>query len=133
MPERIIGMLTGELPEPILVIPYETWKTFELTGEENEYILVEFIAAWSKNYEKLFPIGREVKCKTIKYTTIIGRLGTGILVPKQITQEFGIRMDHYIEAILKKVIKDGKEIEIFPRREVFEHYPIGFERVLKSK
>jgi hypothetical protein len=133
MPERIIEILTGELPEPILVIPYKTWRTFELTGGENEYILVEFVAAWNKNYEKLFSIGREVKCKTKKYTTMVGGLGTGVLVPKQITQEFGIRMNHYIETILKKVIKDGEEIEIFPRREVFEHYPIGFERVLKSK
>jgi hypothetical protein len=133
MPERIIGMLTGELPEPTLVIPYETWETFELTGEENEYILVEFIAAWSRDYEKLFSIGREAKCKTKKYITIVGSIGTGILVPKQIVQEFGIRMNHYIEAILKKVIKGKEEIEIFPKREVFEHYPAGFERILKSK
>ena len=34
LPERIIAMITGELPEPTLVIPFETWQTFELTGEE---------------------------------------------------------------------------------------------------
>ncbi|MEX2704096.1 MAG: hypothetical protein Q6352_002360 [Candidatus Freyrarchaeum guaymaensis] len=116
-----------------MVIPRETWKTFELTGEENESILVEFVAAWSKDYEKLFSIGREVKCKTIKYTTLTRDIGTGILVPKQITQEFGIRMNHYLEAILKKVIKDEEEIEIFPKREVFEHYPVGFERKSKEE
>lgn len=133
MPERVVAMLTGSMPEPILVIPRETWETFELTGKENEYILVEFVAAWSKDYEKLFSIGREVKCKTEKYTTMIGGLGTGIIVPKEVTQQFGIRMNHYLEVILKKVIRDGEEIDIFPEREVFEHYPIGFERKLREE
>lgn len=132
MPERIVAMLTGDLPEPILVIPGQTWDTFELAGEENEFILMEFIAAY-KNTEKLFSIEKEAKCKTIKYTTWVGSRGTGVIIPKQITQEFGIRMDHYLEAILKKIIKKGQEIEIFPKRDVFEHYPLGFEKIFKEE
>ena len=88
---------------------------------------MEIVGAWSSNYEKLFSIEQEVKCKTIKYTTTIGTIGTGITIPKQITQQFGIRMNHYIEALLKKVIKDEETVDIFPERKVFEHYPIGFE------
>ena len=44
MPERIIARLTvtGDMPEPILVIPSETWDTFELTGERGEFIIAHF-------------------------------------------------------------------------------------------
>jgi len=133
MPERIVAMLTGDMPEPILVIPYETWKTFELTGGENEFLIADFMAAWSKDFERLFSIRREAKCKTIRYTTMIGRIGTGIIVPKEITQQFGIRMDYYFEVFLKKAVKKKKEIDIFPEREVFDHYPAGFERKLKKE
>lgn len=121
-------MMTGELPEPIMVIPYETWKTFELTGEEGEFIVIEIVASWSKDYEKLFSIEQEVKCKTERYTNMIGGLGTGAIIPKKITQQFGVRLNHYIEGVLKKVIKDEQTIDVFPKREVFEHYPFGFDR-----
>ena len=59
---------------------------------------------------------------------MIGGLGTGIIVSKEVTQRFEIRINHYLEVILKKVIRDGEEIDIFPKRDVFEHYSIGFER-----
>jgi len=131
MPERIIAMLTGTLPEPILIIPFETWKTFELTGDDFETILTEIISAWNLNREKLFSIGEEIKCNTIKYTNMIGGLGTGIIVPKRITQQYGIRTSYYLEVVLKKVIRIEEELDIFPKREVFEHYPFGFEKILK--
>lgn len=133
MPERIVAILTGDLPEPILIIPFETWKTFELTGEKKEFITVEFIKIWNCSKEILFPIEREAKCQTKKYTNLLGGMGTGIIVPKEITQRFGIRMNQYLEVILKKIIKDDQEIDIFPEREVFEHYPTELESQIKRE
>ena len=130
MPERIIARLAaGKLPEPILVIPSETWDTFELTGERGEFIIAYFVAARSSidKREDTFSIKRESKCKTKKYIPLVGGKGTGILVPKEISQQFGLRMSHYLEVVLKKVIKNGREIDIFPGRDVFEHYPRGFQ------
>lgn len=131
VPERIIALLTGVMPEPILPVPHETWKTLELTGDEDEFISVEFVTAWNRDHERLFRIGNEVICRTEKYTNMLNRWGTGVIIPKEITQKFGIRMNHYLEVILKKVTKKGQEIEIFPEREVFEHVPLGFQMELK--
>lgn len=131
MPERIVGMLTGSMPEPILVVPSETWKTFELKGEKEEYVVAELVATWEFN-EKLFDIDEEIKCKTREYVTHIGSKGTGIIVPREITQKYGIRMSHYLETLLKKVEKAGKSLEIFPQREVTDNCPDWWKRVAKE-
>ena len=129
MPERIISSLSGRLPEPLLIIPSDTWNTFELSGAEDEFVNVLFVAVWSKNKERLFEINEEAECKTKKYMSITGMRGTGVKVPKTITQKYGIRPNHYLEVVLKSVRKGSETIEIFPKREVFEHFPKGFESV----
>ncbi|MGC8557939.1 MAG: hypothetical protein ACP5NC_02965 [Nitrososphaeria archaeon] len=91
MPERIITTLTGGMPEPIMVIPSETWDTFELTGNDDEFVNVLFVAVWSKGKERLFEINEEAECRTKKYMAMVGIRGTGVKVPKAITQKYGIR------------------------------------------
>ena len=132
MPERTVGMLTGDMPEPILVIPSDTWDTFELTGEEGEFITLTIKRAVTTKAETLFEIDEQVKCPTYRYTTMLGLRGTGVVIPKQITQSYGIRKEHYLEVILEKVEKKGEEIEIFPKRMVEEHFPAGWQEEKKK-
>lgn len=133
MTERMIVKLAGRLPEPIMVIPSETCDTFELQGEVDESVVCEFIAAWGENASKLFDIGREAECKTKKYGSSVfsffEKNNAGVIVPKAIIQEYGIRTNYYLEIVMKKVIAGEQTIEVFPKREVFEYYPAGFEKV----
>jgi hypothetical protein len=120
------------MPEPIMIIPSDTWDTFELTGGDDEFVTVLFVSVWSKDREKLFDVNEEAECKTKKFMSMIGIRGTGVKVPKEITQKYGIRTSHYMEAVLKSVKKGGTSTDIFPKREVFEHYPAGFDSVLNA-
>lgn len=130
MPEHMVIPLTGRLPEPILMIPAETRDTFELKGDADESVVCHFVAAWQDSEKKLFDIGKELECRTKKYgNALLFSRDTGIVIPKSITQEYGIRMDNYVEIVMKKVIKGDQTIDVFPQREVFEHYPSGFDKV----
>jgi hypothetical protein len=55
--------------------------------------------------------------------------GTGIVIPKAIIQEYGIRMNYCLEIVMKKVLRGDQSVEVFPKREVFDYYPDGFEKV----
>lgn len=130
----MIVKLTGRLPEPLMVIPSETCDTFELTGDADESIVCGFIASWGDNASKLFDIGKDAECKTKEYGqnifSFFDNKNVGIVVPKAIVQEYGIRTNYYLEIIMKKVTKAGQTIDVFPKREVFEYCPTGFEKIL---
>jgi hypothetical protein len=127
----MIVRLTGRLPEPVMVIAAETSDTFELQGDSDESVVCEFIAAWGENASKLFDVRKEAECKTRKYGSAFSffKKNTGIIVPKAIIQEYGIRTNYYLEIVMKKITKGDQTIDVFPKREVFESYPAGFEKV----
>ncbi|HZD43113.1 MAG TPA: hypothetical protein VE134_03565 [Methanomicrobiales archaeon] len=132
MPERVVETLTGSLPEPILKIPKETWDAFSLTGGPEEYIDVDFVAGYDRKNEKLYQIDRTIRAKTEERSTRLGGKVDGIVVPKELVQEYGIRSNHFIEVVLEKVVKGEKETNIFPNREVFEQHPSGFSKSTKK-
>ena len=131
MPERVIAQLTGRMPKPVLIIPEETWDSFELNGGPGEFILMEIVAAWHRDGEGLFHIKALEKCKTIKYRTILETTGTGVVIPLNIVQDYGLRLSHLIEVVLHKIVTHRHEMEIFPKREVFDHYPRKLARAMK--
>lgn len=132
MPERTVQMLTGSMPEPILVIPSDTWDTFELNGAEGEFVIMAIKKALNSRGETIMEINETVKVPTHKYTNLVGGRGTGVIIPKNITQSYGIRLDHYLEVVLEKVEKVGKEIEVFPKRMVEEHFPSWWHQLMKE-
>lgn len=131
MPERMIVRLASRLPEPVMIIPPETCDTFELQGNADESVSCEFIAAWDANASKLFDIDKEAECKTKKYGSSLSlfKKSAGVVVPKDLTQEYGIRSNYYLEIVMKKVTRGEQSIDVFAKREVFEYYPAGFEKV----
>jgi hypothetical protein len=127
----MIVRLAGRLPSPVMVIPQDTRDSFELQGSADESVVCEIIAAWGENASRIFEIGKEVECKTKKYGSMLSPFNktAGIIVPKEIIQDYGIRMNYFLEIVMKKVIRGEQSIDVFAKREVFEHYPTGFEKV----
>jgi len=118
MPERVVNFLTGGLPEPSFPIPLETWDDYDLEGLELIHCeIARVIDHWG---EVVRQVHRKADCKTEFYESYIGWTGTAIKIPPEITGEFGIKMEHYLEVILLSVKKGGEEIPIYPG-EMVEH------------
>lgn len=133
MPEHIVSFLTGSMPEPLLVIPDETWATFELTGAEGEFIATEFLRAWAFPPRRLlYEIGEMLHCKTVLYRTRRGGPGHAITVPRQVVQSHGIRLSHHIEAVLIEIVRQGESLPIYPRRMVEDQIPNWFRTEERS-
>lgn len=112
MPERVVNFLTGSLPTPTFPIPLEVWDDYEMEGLETvECEIVRIINQWGEVVRK---IDRRVDCKTEFYYSLLGWTGTGVVIPEAIVEEFGIRPGHYLEVILHKVKRDGRETPIYP-------------------
>ena len=133
MPERTVQVLTGSMPEPILVIPSDTWDTFELDGSEGEFITATIKRAFTPEGQIVTDINETLKMPTIKYTTRAGSRGTGVIIPKRVVHSYGIRLNHYLEVVLEKVEKAGKKTDIFPKRMVEEHFPLFWRHAAKSE
>jgi hypothetical protein len=63
-------------------------------------------------------INRTVDCRTEFYESMLGWTGTGIVIPKDITEQYGIKMEHYLEIFLLCVLREGTEIPIYPGKTV---------------
>jgi len=112
MPERVVNFLTGGMPTPSFPIPLELWDDYDLEGyEQIECEIVRVLNHWGEVIRK---VGRRVDCKTEFYYSMLGWTGTGVVIPEAIVEEFGIKLEHYLEVILHTVRKDGKEIPIYP-------------------
>ena len=118
MPERVVNFLTGGMPTPIFPIPLEVWDDYDMEGlEVIECEIVRVINHWG---EVVRNVNRRLDCKTDFYYSMLGWTGTGIVIPEEIVDEFGIKIDHYLEIILHKVKKDGDVTLIYPG-EMREH------------
>jgi hypothetical protein len=112
MPERVVNFLTGSLPAPTFPIPLELWDDYDLEGTELiECEIVRVLNMWG---EVVRDVDRRVDCKTEFYNSMLGWTGTGVVIPEALFAEFGMQMDNYLEVILHKVKKDGKETDIYP-------------------
>jgi hypothetical protein len=112
MPERVVNFLTGVLPEPTFPIPLETWDDFDMEGLERIHCeIARVINMWG---DVVRDIHREVDCPTEFYESYIGWTGTGIKIPESIIEEFGIKIEHYLEVILLSVKKGDVETPIYP-------------------
>ena len=112
MPERVVNFLTGGMPTPSFPIPLELWDDYDLEGyEQIECEIVRVLNHWGEVIRK---VDRRVDCKTEFYYSMLGWTGTGVVIPEAIVEEFGIKLEHYLEVILHTVRKDGKEIPIYP-------------------
>ena len=112
MPERVVNFITGGMPTPSFPIPLELWDDYDLEGyEQIECEIVRVLNHWGEVIRK---VDRRVDCKTEFYYSMLGWTGTGVVIPEAIVEEFGIKLEHYLEVILHTVRKDGKEIPIYP-------------------
>ena len=112
MPERVVNFLTGAFPTPLFPIPLEVWDDYDLEGlEVVECEIKRVIDHWG---EVVRNVDRRLDLKTEFYYSLLGWTGTGVIIPEEIVEEFGIQQGHYLEVILHKVKRDGKETEIYP-------------------
>lgn len=120
--------LKGNMPEPILVILSETWDTFELTGEENEYIVADLIRTMDDN--GMVPIGeKDIPCKTVSHE-IEEKVKGGIQIPKEITQKHRLQIGYPFEVILKEVKKGDKKTLMY-EKEKYESYPLELMKAME--
>lgn len=124
MPERIIDIITGNLPDPLMPISWETWESFEIK-KGFDTIEVEIVAALNRAGEVIIEIDEIVECLTELYQNKIGGWVAAIKIPKTIIQKYGIRLNYYLEILLLSVNKGNENIEIFPQREVFDRNPFA--------
>ncbi|MBM4249397.1 MAG: hypothetical protein FJ149_08195 [Euryarchaeota archaeon] len=112
MPERVVNFLTGAFPTPIFPIPLEVWDDYGLEGLETvECEIRRVIDHWG---EVVRNVNRRVDCRTEFYHSILGWTGTGVVIPEEIVEGFGITPDHYLEVVLHKVKRGGEETVIYP-------------------
>lgn len=112
MPERVVNFLTGGMPTPIFPIPLELWDDYDMEGLELiECDIVRILNMWGEVVRK---VNRRIDLKTEFYYSMLGWTGTGVVIPEPIVEEFGIRMDHYLEVILHKVKRGEEETAIYP-------------------
>ena len=112
MPERVVNFLTGAFPMPVFPIPLEVWDDYEMEGLETvECEIVRIINQWG---EVVREVRRRVDCKTEFYYSLLGWTGTGVVIPEEVVNAFGIQPGHYLEVILHKVKRGDDETLIYP-------------------
>jgi len=116
MPERVVNFLTGADTEPLFPVSLETWDAYGI--ETDDIIEVEFLRVidhWGQVVKK---IHERVECKAKFFESMLGWMGTGVIIPADFIAKHGIKIDHYLEALLLKLKKGGEEIPLYPGKTV---------------
>jgi hypothetical protein len=79
--------------------------------ETVECEIVRIINQWG---EVVREVRRRVDCKTEFYYSLLGWTGTGVVIPEEVVNAFGIQPGHYLEVILHKVKRGDDETPIYP-------------------
>ena len=116
MPERVVNFLTGQISEALLPVSLETWDKYDI--ESDDIIVCEIkriIDHWGDVVAK---VGKTVECKAKFFESMLGWMGTGVIVPEDFLNRHEIKMEHYLEVILLTLKKGGEEIPLYPGKTV---------------
>jgi hypothetical protein len=116
MPERVVNFLTGQISEALLPVSLETWDKY---GIESDDILVievkRIINHWG---DVIGHVNKKIECKAKFFESMLGWMGTGVIVPEDFLNRHEIKMEHYLEVILLTLKKGGEEIPLYPGKTV---------------
>jgi hypothetical protein len=116
MPERVVNFLTGADTEPLFPVSLETWDKYEI--ESDDIIVLEIKRVIDHWGDVVGKVNRTVECKAKFFESLLGWMGTGVIIPTSVIDEYHIKIDHYLEVILHTLRKGGKEIPLYPGKMV---------------